>query len=529
MEDRNFVKTFLLNCFFYIYSVNYIFQVATCLRCRCNPCNEDLLNTTCELKLGGMCFTSVLLEPDETEIYMYGCMAPADDDETGVILQCKGSSFPHEIPKAIECCNNEDLCNDHLNPIPLIKLQGDQGDVDSTKLIQVVLLCIGISVISIIIVTILFFIKFKKHEKCMKFLKDREDCLNFDSEVNNINEVAGVGGGIGGSAGGCGGASSGSGSGLPLLVQRTIAKQIHLVHSIGKGRYGEVWKAKWRDENVAVKIFFSTEEASWSREIQLYQTVLLRHENILGFIASDIKGTGSWTQLFLVMDYHEYGSLYDYLHQHTLDLVTLIKMAVSAISGLTHLHTEIHGTQGKPSIAHRDIKSKNILVKKNLTCCIADLGLAVRFISDTNELDIALNTRQGTRRYMAPEVLDESMEKGHFESFKQADMYSMALVMWELAWRCNAFGPVEEYQAPYYDMVGGDPSFDDMKRVVCVNGSRPHVMQRWMLNEIMRSYTNIMMECWSVIPAARLTSLRVRKSLTKLKGQLRDVDALERV
>ena len=29
---------------------------------------------------------------------------------------------------------------------------------------------------------------------------------------------------------------------------------------------------------------------------------------------------------------------------------------------------------GKPGIAHRDLKSKNILVKTNLTCCIADLG-----------------------------------------------------------------------------------------------------------------------------------------------------------
>jgi bone morphogenetic protein receptor type-1B len=73
-------------------------------------------------------------------------------------------------------------------------------------------------------------------------------------------------------------------------VQRTIAKQIQMVESIGKGRYGEVWLAKWRDEKVAAKVFFTTEEASWFRETEIYQTVLMRHENILGFIAADIKG-----------------------------------------------------------------------------------------------------------------------------------------------------------------------------------------------------------------------------------------------
>lgn len=65
-------------------------------------------------------------------------------------------------------------------------------------------------------------------------------------------------------------------------MQRTIAKQITLEKSVGKGRYGEVWKAKWRGENVAVKVFFTTEEASWFRETELYQTIMLRHENVLG-------------------------------------------------------------------------------------------------------------------------------------------------------------------------------------------------------------------------------------------------------
>ena len=65
--------------------------------------------------------------------------------------------------------------------------------------------------------------------------------------------------------------TSGSGAGLPLLVQRTIAKQVQMTAKIGAGRYGEVWAAKWRGEKVAVKVFFTTEEASWFRETEIYQ------------------------------------------------------------------------------------------------------------------------------------------------------------------------------------------------------------------------------------------------------------------
>lgn len=79
-------------------------------------------------------------------------------------------------------------------------------------------------------------------------------------------------------------------AGLPLLVQRSIARQIQLIEVIGKGRFGEVWRGSWRGEFVAVKIFSSREECSWFREAEIYQTVMLRHENILGFIAADNKG-----------------------------------------------------------------------------------------------------------------------------------------------------------------------------------------------------------------------------------------------
>lgn len=84
--------------------------------------------------------------------------------------------------------------------------------------------------------------------------------------------------------------------------------------------------------------------------------------------------------MLLITDYHPHGSLHDYLQTTVLEPSSLLRLALSAASGIAHLHTEIFGTRGKPAIAHRDIKSKNILVKKNLECAIADFGLAVRYI-----------------------------------------------------------------------------------------------------------------------------------------------------
>ncbi|XP_021571926.1 activin receptor type-1B isoform X2 [Carlito syrichta] len=308
-------------------------------------------------------------------------------------------------------------------------------------------------------------------------------------------------------------------SGLPLFVQRTVARTIVLQEIIGKGRFGEVWRGRWRGGDVAVKIFSSREERSWFREAEIYQTVMLRHENILGFIAADNKDNGTWTQLWLVSDYHEHGSLFDYLNRYTVTIEGMIKLALSAASGLAHLHMEIVGTQGKPGIAHRDLKSKNILVKKNGMCAIADLGLAVRHDAVTDTIDIAPNQRVGTKRYMAPEVLDETINMKHFDSFKCADIYALGLVYWEIARRCNSGGVHEEYQLPYYDLVPSDPSIEEMRKVVCDQKLRPNIPNWWQSYEALRVMGKMMRECWYANGAARLTALRIKKTLSQLSVQ----------
>ncbi|KAM4881170.1 activin receptor type-1-like isoform 2-T3 [Thomomys bottae] len=310
--------------------------------------------------------------------------------------------------------------------------------------------------------------------------------------------------------------TTGSGSGLPFLVQRTVARQVALVECVGKGRYGEVWRGSWHGESVAVKIFSSRDEQSWFRETEIYNTVLLRHDNILGFIASDMTSRNSSTQLWLITHYHEHGSLYDFLQRQTLEPQLALRLAVSAACGLAHLHMEIFGTQGKPAIAHRDLKSRNVLVKSNLQCCIADLGLAVIHSQSSDYLDIGNNPRVGTKRYMAPEVLDEQIRTDCFESYKWTDVWAFGLVLWEITRRTIINGLVEDYRPPFYDVVPNDPSFEDMKKVVCVDQQTPTIPNRLAADPVLCGLAQMMRECWHPNPSARLTALRIKKTLQKL-------------
>lgn len=80
-------------------------------------------------------------------------------------------------------------------------------------------------------------------------------------------------------------------------------------------------------------------------DIYFFSTILLRHESILAYIGSDMTSRNSCTQLWLITHYHSFGSLYDHLNRTTLSHHQLMKICLSIVNGLVHLHTEIFGTQ----------------------------------------------------------------------------------------------------------------------------------------------------------------------------------------
>ncbi|XP_003737615.1 bone morphogenetic protein receptor type-1B [Galendromus occidentalis] len=475
------------------------------LECYCDGhCPEGTKNGSCTIYTqGGMCWTHVeeVLNEATHKVeleYTYGC-----SEEDKALLTCKSHLLEHKVPQNIECCRNEPYCNKPLKP-KMASPQDVEEAVyrDYTSLVVFIAALLMCSALSLGL-SLLYYRRRRKR------LETSEDESFLPTGVKSLQELMDCS------------ITSGSGSGFPKMVQRTVARQVELKCPIGKGRYGEVYKATLNCDYVACKVFYTTEEASWSRETEIYQTNLLRHDHILGFIAADIRGTGGWTQLLLITTYQENGSLYDYLTNNTLDEDQAVEMALSASSGICHLHTEILGKQAKPAIAHRDIKSKNILVKRDGTCCIADFGLAVRFNKTTNQIDIGPhNTRVGTVRYMAPEVLDETLKTENFNSYCQADMYSFGLVLWEITSRIVRDGVADPYRIPYHDAVGNDPSFDQMKKVVCISQIRPEIPKEWEKHETTMSLVRIFRELWSHNPSSRLTALRVKKSLTKLENDV---------
>lgn len=208
-------------------------------------------------------------------------------------------------------------------------------------------------------------------------------------------------------------------------IQRT---QIQLVHKgmgvedysirecVGKGTFGDVYKARIKKDNsiVAIKVIQldeTTEDINvLIQEIQFLSG--LRSPFITKYLETFINGMSMW----IVMEYCGGGSCGDLLkcHKKLNEEVTAFIIR-DVLRGLEYLH-------GQKKV-HRDIKLANILLTMDGRIKLADFGVS----GEITMTHLKRNTFVGTPFWMAPEVI--TRQKGYNE---KADIWSTGITTIEL-------------------------------------------------------------------------------------------------
>ncbi|KAJ8410119.1 hypothetical protein AAFF_G00211600 [Aldrovandia affinis] len=302
---------------------------------------------------------------------------------------------------------------------------------------------------------------------------------------------------------------------------------LKLLELIGRGRYGSVYKGSLDERPVAVKVFTYANRQNFVNERAIYRVPLLEHDNIARFIVGDERLTADGRmEYLLVMEYYPHGSLCRYLSLQTGDWASSCRLAHSVTRGLAYLHTELlRGDVYKPAVSHRDLNSRNVLVKNDGNCVISDSGLSMKLTGNRlvrpGEEENAAISEVGTIRYMAPEVLEGAVNLRDCESaLKQVDMYAVGLIYWEIFMRCTDLFPgetVPEYQMAFQAEAGNHPSFEDMQVLVSREKQRPKFPEAWKENSLaVRSLKETMEDCWDQDAEARLTAQCAEERMAEL-------------
>jgi len=257
-------------------------------------------------------------------------------------------------------------------------------------------------------------------------------------------------------------------------------------YCIGKGGFGSIYLVEYNNTLAAMKHLTIREGDSNSnsdeflRELQTL--VLLRHPNVLLYLG----GSGSKQQIFFLTELMEG------------DLNRMIKKKdpralwnnqgkyymIDIISAISYLH--------KKKLAHKDIKSLNILINRN-TAKLSDFGL-VKSLQDNATNRIITKERAYSLVWASPEQLNP-----HSIVSFSTDIYSFGIVVWE----------VLNHQQPW-------EGFKDLQMMFATVSGRfkdYHSFPPETSPDIMK----MCLSCWSLSPQERPSAENIEILLSKLQ------------
>ncbi|KAJ1276105.1 hypothetical protein BS78_05G188500 [Paspalum vaginatum] len=218
---------------------------------------------------------------------------------------------------------------------------------------------------------------------------------------------------------------------------------------VGSGGYGDVYKAVYRGEKIAVKLLNSTKEGIDDEQFkkELENHMKAQHPNIIrlvGYCNDERKvyierkdGLSVFgRQIFRVLcfEYMPGGSLHTHISENSLgdEWRTHYNIIKGICEGLHHLHCG-----GKRPILHLDLKPANILLDMNMVPKLADFGLSRIYTS--NLTHVPVDSPAGTWRYMAPELL-----KPGGELSAMADIFSLGVTIIDVIKGSQDFGDYDD-------------------------------------------------------------------------------------
>ena len=118
------------------------------------------------------------------------------------------------------------------------------------------------------------------------------------------------------------------------------------------------------------------------------------------------------------------------------------------------------------------------MLKGNGQCVICDFGLSARFYDEFSSADIRKSKIiVGTPRYLAPETFRiNGNDQISLKYARAADVYALSLVFWELCSRTECSSVPHPYCLPYSDVLGVNPTINDVKDTILDKGFRPKML-----------------------------------------------------
>eukprot|EP01114_Cavostelium_apophysatum_P024652 TRINITY_DN971_c0_g1_i1.p1 TRINITY_DN971_c0_g1~~TRINITY_DN971_c0_g1_i1.p1 ORF type:complete len:622 (-),score=124.93 TRINITY_DN971_c0_g1_i1:30-1895(-) len=190
-----------------------------------------------------------------------------------------------------------------------------------------------------------------------------------------------------------------------------------LQQELGRGTFGIVFKATWRNGDVAVKKLLQetmnpNELQSFSLEVSVLSN-LRPHVNIVQFLGASVE---LGKPFCLVTEFMPKGNLFSFLraNQKTISNQLRRKWVNGIAAGMRHLQEE--------GVIHRDLAARNILLTTDLSPKICDFGMSRINEDDQNTTESGV----GPLKWMSPESL---MNR---EYSVRSDVWSFGVTLFEI-------------------------------------------------------------------------------------------------